>query len=186
MQIRPDLIAPPLHPRPSATEAKTNPSPGARAAACAPCAWWAGERGGGAGRLILTIKRLNSPRLGPAGEPPGLLFCCFFFAELPPQPGSELLPAGTLLACPAAPPSGSGPPPSPALKPPALLECGAGSSGSPFTTQGGTVPHRSAPGEGFSPPRAAPPSPAGRPRSTHLLGHGVDEANVEILFRPDP
>lgn len=167
MQIRPDLIAPPLHPRPSATEAKTNPSPGARAAACAPCAWWAGERGGGAGRLILTIKRLNSPRLGPAGEPPGLFFCFFLFLRsFPHSPAPGCSPRGPLLASPAAQPSGSGPPPQPGPKTPGAARVRSGELGQPLYSPRG---NRSAPlstGGGFFASSGRPAEPR-RPPPQH-------------------
>lgn len=170
MQIRPDLIAPPLHPRPSATEAKTNPSPGARAAACAPCAWWAGERGGGAGRLILTIKRLNSPRLGPAGEPPGLFFCFFFFfCGASPTARLRAAPRGDPPRQPRSPAVGVGPPPKPGPKTPGAARVRSGELGqplynprgncsAPLSTGGGLFASSGRPTEPRRPPPQHPPA----------------------------
>lgn len=85
-----------------------------------------------------------------------------------------------------------------ALQPPPL--CGAGTAAAPFPAgqsrtaprRGRVSPPRAAPPRSRGPPRRLPPPPPQHPppprasRSTHLLGHGVDESDVEILLRPDP
>lgn len=135
-----------------------------------------GRRGGG--RLNPTIKRLNSPRIGLTGSRQDF--------------SGALRPASRGLL--AAPTPGS----DPAARPYGSPGCGTRSSpspppgpGEPLTLRTGAGFHRPA-----APRRPLPPPPppnththpfsSAASRSTHLLGHGVDEANVEILFRPDP
>lgn len=135
-----------------------------------------GRRGGG--RLNPTIKRLNSPRVGLTGSRQDF--------------SGALRPASRGLL--AAPTPGS----DPAARPYGSPGCGTRSSPSPPPGPGEPLAanrSRVSP-PGRAPTAAPPPSPpqhththpfsSAASRSTHLLGHGVDEANVEILFRPDP
>lgn len=137
--------------------------------------------GGWTGRLC--ISELSSPAAeGSRGDPPHY--------PAAPTPGS--VPA----ARPCSPrryevaeraarpcPAGGGSP-FPAGAEPLRVAAGAGFA---FAGRPAALPG-AAPTAATSPThtRTPPPPPPRVSRSTYLLGHGVDESDVEILLRPDP